>query len=238
MQGVFITGTDTGVGKTAVAAGLAWAMRKRKVNVGVMKPFATASRFFSKKYRSGDTSALALAAAATESDREINPFFCRPAASPLMASQIEKIPAPDLEKAFGALQKLARRHEFVIVEGIGGIMVPLTEEYVVADFARLIALPTIIIAKPFVGTLNHTLLTVMACREFGLKIHGIIVNMMPQKPSIIEQRTPEMIEETTGIRVLTTIPYSKSQSYVTIGKALQRTIDLDKLLSVKHLQPS
>src|SRR5438067_762040 len=87
MRGLFITGTGTGVGKTAVAAGLAWALRKKGLDVGVMKPFATADRIFSKRYRSSDTAILARAAEASEPDHDLNPFFYRIAASPLMASR-------------------------------------------------------------------------------------------------------------------------------------------------------
>lgn len=232
MRGVFVTGTNTGVGKTAVAAGLAWALRKRKINVGVMKPFATANKAFSKKYRSQDTAMLANAAGANDSDAEMNPFFCSLAASPLVASQIKREPPASIEKALQALQNLARRHDFMIVEGIGGIMVPLTENESVADFAKRAGLPAIIVSTPMLGTLNHTLLTVMACKEFGIDILGIIVNKMLKKPSPVEQKVPEAIERLTGVRVIGTLSLSKGANYSAIGRMLEKTVDLDSLLSV------
>jgi dethiobiotin synthetase len=232
MRGVFITGTNTGVGKTAVAASLAWALRKRKINVGVMKPFATANKAFSKKYRSQDTATLANAAGVNDSDVEMNPFFYSLAASPLVASQIKREPPVSIEKALQALQNLAKRHDFVIVEGIGGIMVPLTENESVADFAKRAGLSAIIVSTPMLGTLNHTLLTVMACKEFGIDIKGIIVNKMPKKPSPVEQKVPETIERLTGVRVLGTLPLSKGANYSAIGKMLEKTVDIDSLLSV------
>ena len=232
MRGVFITGTNTGVGKTAIAAGLAWALRKRKINVGVMKPFATANKAFSKKYRSQDTATLASAAGVNDSDVELNPFFYSLAASPLVASQIKRESPASIEKALQALQNLARRHDFMIVEGIGGIMVPLTENESVADFAKRVGLPAIIVATPMLGTLNHTLLTVMACKEFDINIRGVIVNKMPKKPSVVEQKVPEAIERLTGVRVLGTLPISKGANYSAIGKVLEKTADLDSLLSV------
>jgi dethiobiotin synthetase len=82
------------------------------------------------------------------------------------------------------------------------------------------------------GTLNHTLLTVMACKEFGINIRGIIVNKMPKKPSPVEQKVPEAIERLTGVRVLGTLPISKGANYSAIGKMLEKTVDLDSLLSV------
>jgi dethiobiotin synthetase len=82
------------------------------------------------------------------------------------------------------------------------------------------------------GTLNHTLLTVMACKEFGINITGIIVNKMPKKPNPVEQKVPEAIERLTGGRVLGTLPLSKGANYSVIGKMLEKTVDLDSLLSV------
>jgi dethiobiotin synthetase len=111
-------------------------------------------------------------------------------------------------------------------------MVPLTENEYVADFVKRSSLPTIIVTTPVVGTLNHTLLTVMACREFGINIRGIIVNKMPKKPSIAEQKAPEMIERLTGIKVIGILPFSKGANHAAIGKMLEKTVDLDSLLSV------
>ena len=232
MRGLFVTGTSTGVGKTAVAAGLAWALRKQ-TDVGVMKPFATANRPFSTKYRSEDTALLAKAAGVKDSDREINPFFYTLAASPLVASQHRNQSPPDIEEALRALQGLARKHDFMIVEGIGGIMVPLTENESVADFAKRAGLPAVIVSTPALGTLNHTLLTVMACKEFGIDIKGIIVNKMPKKPNIVEKKAPEVIERLAGVRVLGVLPTLQSANHSAIGKVVEKTVDLDGLLSVQ-----
>jgi dethiobiotin synthetase len=232
MRGVFITGTGTGVGKTAVAAGLTWALRKRGVDVGVIKPFATANKVFSKKYRSRDTAMLARAAGTTEPDQELNPFFYQLAASPLMAFRARNEPPVDIAKAVQSLERLASKHDFIIVEGIGGIMVPLTDSGYVADFAKSASLPVVIVSQPMLGTLNHTLLTVMACQKFGLDIKGIIINKMPKKPSIVEQKTPKVIEELSGVPVLGILPFLKGANYVKVGRLVEEKIDLDRLLSV------
>jgi len=232
MSGIFVTGIDTGVGKTVVAAGLAWALRKRGLDVGVMKPFATADKEFSSKYRSRDTALLAKAASVAELDHELNPFFCAMASSPLMASKILRRPDPNIGGVVRAMKNLANRHDFLVVEGIGGIMVPLTENEFVADFAKQIGLPVIIVSQPRVGTLNHTILTVMACRQFDLNIRGIIINKMPKKPSIVEQETPKVIERQCKVPVLGILPYLKKNSYETMGKMLGKKVDLDGLLSM------
>lgn len=232
MHGIFITGTNTGVGKTAVAAGLAWALRKRKIDVGVMKPFATANRVFSKKYRSQDTAILAKASGVNDPDCNLNPFFYSIAASPLVASELEHNAPVNVKRAVHELKKLGRKHDFLIAEGIGGIMVPLTENESIAGFVKQADLPVVIVSTAKLGTLNHTLLTVMACKKFGLKITGIILNKTSKKPNIVEQKTAEIIERLTHIKVLAVIPFLQGTNYAAIGKVLEYDLDLDKLLSM------
>jgi dethiobiotin synthetase len=232
MHGIFITGTSTGVGKTAVAAGLAWALKKRKIDVGVMKPFATANRVFSRKYRSQDTAILAKASGVSDPDYNLNPFFYSIAASPLVASELKGGAPVDVEKAVQELKKLGRKYHFLIAEGIGGIMVPLTENESVAGFAKRVDLPVVIVSTAKLGTLNHTLLTVLACKEFGLKITGIILNKTSKKPDIVEQKTAEVLERLAHIKVLAVIPFSRGVNYASIGKVLEHDLDLDKLLSM------
>lgn len=235
MRGIFVAGTDTGVGKTAVAAGIAWLLKSRRVDVGVMKPFATGSKPHSARYRSEDTAMLAAAAGALESDEELNPFFFRMPASPLMAAQLTGKPPAGMQEALFALRKLGIMHSFLVVEGIGGLMVPLTERKFVADFVRLSGLPVVIVTRPQLGTINHTLLTVRVCREFGLNVLGIIVNMMPKKPSVVEKNTPKMMERLAGVPMLAVLPEVRSPNHKKIGNLLARTAVADKVLAVEHL---
>jgi len=232
MHGIFVTGTSTGVGKTLVAAGLAWALRKQKIDVGVMKPFATANRVFSKRYRSQDTALLARASAVNDHDYDMNPFFYSIAASPLSAAELKYGPPVDTEKALQKLKMLERKHRFMIVEGIGGILVPLTENESIADFAKRANLPVIIVSTPTLGTLNHTLLTIMACKKLRLKIAGIILNKTSKKPDMVEQITAPILERLTNIKVLAQIPFSKRANYVSIGKLVEEKLDIEILLSM------
>lgn len=235
MRGIFVAGTDTGVGKTMLAAGIAWLLKSRNVDVGVMKPFATASKAHSAKYRSEDTAMLAAAASAGEADKELNPFFFRVPASPLMAAQLSGKPAVVMQEALFALKKLGIMHSYLVVEGIGGLMVPLTEREFVADFARLTGLPIVIVSRPQLGTINHTLLTVRVCREFGLDVLGIIVNRMPKKPTAVEKNTPKMLERLAGVPLLAVLPDVKNPNYKKIGGLLAKTPAAEKLLAVEHL---
>lgn len=232
MNGIFITGTDTGVGKTIITAGIAWALKRRGIDVGVMKPFATADHRFSKKHKSEDTALLADAARSNETDELLNPFFFPRAASPLMASQeLGRRPAK-IKKAILILKKLGKKHDFLIVEGIGGIMVPLAKDVFIADFITKTGLPVVIVSQPILGTLNHTLLTVMACRQFGLNVKGIIVNKMPRKANVIEQKTPKVIEKLTSIKVIGIVPTIDNVNFTVVGKILEKKVDLDRLVSV------
>lgn len=229
MRGVFVTGTGTGVGKTLVSAGICWALRKRGIDVVPSKPFATASKAYSSKFKSEDTYILAQACGSTEYDEEMNPFFFKLPASPLMASQILRKPPVDVHGALYPLKKLGIKHTFVVVEGIGGIMVPLTEREFVADFARLAGLPIIIVATPQLGTINHTLLTVRICREFGLEIAGIIINMIPRNANAVEKNTPKAIERLGTVPVLGTIPMMKKPNYKQVAAALERQGAIDRI---------
>ena len=220
-RGLFITGTDTGVGKTLVACGVAQLLRKRRINVGVMKPFATGNQIYSRNFKSQDTELLAAAANVGDMDNELNPVFFPIAASPLMASLITKNHI-SLKSVLSAFQRIRRMHEFVVVEGIGGIMVPLTNSYLLGDFVKLLGLQLIVVSRPNLGSVNHTLLTVNACKKYGLDIVGIIFNRMPSKPDIVESMTPQFIRKLTGISIIAIIPEQARPNSQATGRCMER----------------
>jgi dethiobiotin synthetase len=230
MKGVFITGTDTEIGKTTVAASLASLLRLSGWNVGVMKPFATGTRVFSTKYKSKDSALLARAAQVNDPDIEINPFFYSVPTAPFTAAKIMSEKEPSLEDALRICQKLAAKHNFMIVEGIGGIMVPLTKEKCVLHFAKSLGLPTIIVAGSELGTINHTLLTVKICNDFGLNLLGIIINGMPAKVSLLKKQTVETIRELSKVRILSVIPYIRKNTEKNLCRILGNDLDVNKIL--------
>ena len=229
MAGIFITGTDTNVGKTMIAAAFSWLIRRKGIDVGVMKPFAAAEKVFSKRYKSIDTATLAKAARVRDADEEINPFFYQVPAAPIMAARIANQSLPSISAAVKAYNKLASKHEFMIVEGIGGIMVPLTREAYVADLARALKLPTIIVARATLGTLNHIILTIQICRCYGLNVQGIIVNGMPQRRGIAQKNLVLTIEELTDVQVLCVIPRIKNITYKTLGSFIEKRVNLSTI---------
>lgn len=200
-KGIFITGTDTGVGKTHVGAGIASALRKLGVDVGVMKPVETGCRRRGGELIPADAVALMKAAGSRDPLDLINPYrFPKPLAPPVAARlEGKKI---ERKRVLAAYRTLKQRHDFMLVEGAGGIMVPLSDEYLYLDLARDLKLPVLIVARPSLGTINHTLLTVMALRSAKVTIAGIVINHSEKRRSGLAERTsPGVIEEISGVKI-------------------------------------
>ena len=206
MRGLLIIGTDTGVGKTFTAAALVRNLRSRGINVGVMKPFAAANRIFSRRYRSGDTAILARAAHSVDPDEIMNPFFYSVPAAPYVASPVKQEAKVSMSTVVNAFHDLAAKHDIVIVEGIGGLMVPLTESETFADFAKILNLPTIVVARCSPGTFNHILLTVKASKDYGLDVIGLVLNGFPQKETAVDRQLVIAVNKLAGVEVLCVVP--------------------------------
>jgi dethiobiotin synthetase len=205
-SGIFVSGTDTNVGKTLVSASLAWKLSGNFCKVGIMKPFATSNKIFSAKYKSKDIYILTKSIKIEEKQDLINPYFFKMSASPYMASKILYEKPASIKIAFEKYKYLKKKYDFLIVEGIGGVMVPINKKYNLIDFIKLTNLSLIIVATPKIGTINHILLTIEICKNYDIPIMGIIFNKMPTKPSIVEEKTPSFVEKLTKIPVLAIIP--------------------------------
>jgi dethiobiotin synthetase len=204
--GFFISGTDTGVGKTAVAGALALALRRRGVNVGVMKPFQTGVAPGPDGWRHADGRLLALAAGAGDPPELITPVCLEMPAAPWVAAEAagEKI---ELEAVFNAYHALRSRHDTLVVEGAGGICVPITRGFWMGDLARVVGLPLIVVARPTLGTINHTILTVEHARARGLTVAAIVLNQYPANPSPVERSNPEVLAALAGLDRVWTLPH-------------------------------
>jgi dethiobiotin synthetase len=166
-RGVFITATGTDVGKTYVACKIAEALKSAGVNVGVFKPFATGNLNDAKK--------LIKAAGVKESATSVTPLFYKRPMSPYMAARLEN-KTPDLKIIYKKFKEFQQKYAFNIVEGAGGIMVPITKNFFMADLIKKLNFPVIVVASKGLGTLNHTLLTVLHLKQQKIKISGIVVN--------------------------------------------------------------
>ena len=204
-KGIFITGTDTGVGKTVVAAVMARLLRMRGVNIGVMKPVTSGCSAQEGGLVSDDALLLCQAAGVACSD-DVAPYRLREPVAPAEAARKDGI-VIDFARIGESFDRLAASHDFVIVEGAGGLMVPLAGGLLVADLARQLGLSLLVVARPGLGTINHTVLTCFAAQQMELKVAGVIVNNYPVSPNLAERSAPHHIGSLCGAPVLGIWPH-------------------------------
>ncbi|QPJ62660.1 MAG: dethiobiotin synthase [Candidatus Nitronauta litoralis] len=206
-RGFFITGTDTEVGKTVATAVLLLWLKTRGENPGVMKPVECGVDPECFSASNSDARFLMETGGVEDNDVEVCPFRFKAPTSPYQA-EFSEGRSVDLDSIISAFNKLKDRHSCMLVEGIGGLMVPLTSETVVADLAANLKLPLILVTRYSLGTQNHTLLTLEAARQKGLSVSGLIFNKTDPTPlSLIEQSQPALLSQWTGLPVLAEIPF-------------------------------
>lgn len=227
MKSYFITGTDTDVGKTFVTAGLASSMKKMGINIGIMKPFA-AGTIDNNGYKSNDVNLLSEAAQITDEEQLVNPYFFPIQASPFTAMQNLSV-SIDVEIVLNNFKKLAGLHDALLVEGIGGIMTPILKNYFVTNLIKEMNLETIVVTSSRIGTINHTIMTIKMCQEFGINIRGIIINNVNLTGYPVHELKRD-IEELTGNSVLGSIPYSKNWNLDNISEIISNKINVKSLL--------
>jgi dethiobiotin synthetase len=200
---IFITGTDTGVGKTLVAAALARHFSSQGLNVGVMKPIETG--VVDRRELGADATLLQWAADSADAVELISPYrFSQPVA-PCQAANLAKEQI-DTDKICKSFQELRHDKDIVLVEGAGGLMVPIRGGYIMADLARQLALPLLVITHPRLGTLNHTLLTTFAARAMELELCGYVINQMPENPDEAEKEAPHLLSSLASADLLGVLP--------------------------------
>lgn len=207
-NGIFVTGSDTGVGKTVVAGAIAAAVKIQGMDVGVMKPIATGAREVDGKLVSEDAEYLKNIIDSTDGDDIINPIRFKPAIAPTLAARQAGV-GIELDKVWDAFTVLSGKHDFVVVEGIGGLMVPVGGDLFVADMALKMNLPIVIVCKYRVGAINHTLLTVECAKAGNLQIKGLIINMFNDDKDFLSE-----IEKFASVPILGTIPQREDVSVV------------------------
>ena len=205
-KGFLITGTDTEVGKTVIAGGIARILKDAGKNVGVFKPVASGCRPGRVGLVSQDAEFLAHCADSVETLEQICPLRYKEPLAPEVAIA-RGAEVFDLEIIRSGYNRLANDKDIMIVEGIGGLLVPLAKDFTVADLAAQMDLPLLIVSRPDLGTINHTLLTVEAARARGLNVAGIIINSyVAETASVAEETNPAAIERATGLKVLALVP--------------------------------
>jgi len=174
-KGFFITGTDTGVGKTFVAGLIINALKEKGIDVAVMKPVETGCAEKKGILMPNDALFLQKTAGVTDDLNLVNPYRFKEPIAPSAAARFER-KTIKLSKIKNCYQRLASKHDFIIVESAGGLLVPLNRKETILDLIKLLKLPVIIIASINLGAINHTLLTVKYAKEAGIKVKGIIFN--------------------------------------------------------------
>jgi dethiobiotin synthetase len=226
LKSLFITGTDTDVGKTYITAGLAVALRKMDVDVGVMKPFAAGSAQ-KKGYKSEDIEILSRAAQVNDPENLVNPQFFSIPASPYTACKKLKT-KPKVSTILSSFKKLSKLHDMLLVEGMGGIMTPILKNYYITNLIKEMKIPTVIVTRSKIGTVNHTLMTVKMCEKYKIPIKGIIINNF-NKGYPIKDLTRDL-ENLTGVHVLGSIPFIKDMSNASLSRIFKKNLDLKLLL--------
>ena len=220
-----------------VAAGLALVLRERGMRVGVMKPIATGCHGEGKRLISEDAVYL-FEAAENEYAPLTNPFRFRSPLAPSVASVIEKKEI-QLEKIIKSYRELQHHYDFMIVEGIGGLLVPITKGYFVANLIHEFGLPLAIVARGGLGTINHTLLTVDSALIRGFDVRGIVFNRMARvNLSLAEITNPKVVHDLTGVPILGTLPELEEVDveqcrFGNLREIFKERIDLDRLLGLE-----
>ncbi|UCD55754.1 MAG: dethiobiotin synthase [Candidatus Omnitrophota bacterium] len=205
MKAVFITGTDTGVGKTTVTGLLGRFLLDNGHRAVTQKWIQTGSNKFPK-------------------DIARQPYTFKFPASPHLAARLERkrINKTRIKKSFLFLKD---RFDFIIIEGIGGALVPFNGKDLVIDIAKELDIPALLVVANKLGCINHTLLTIEAMKRRNMKIIGIIFNQLGKKENIISKDNPRIIKKLTGERVLGILPFSKSKEllykrFIPIGEKI------------------
>ena len=205
-RGVMITGTDTEVGKTVVAAGLARFLREEGLDVGVMKPVASGAVESAAGVReSSDVVALMRAAGCSDPVEWVNPYCFAAPVAPALAAELEGV-SVDVERISDCYERLCSRHDLTVVEGAGGALTPVFGELSVADLAQRLRIPALIVSRAGLGTINHTVMTFECLRSRGVECLGFFLNRFPPSPDLAERTNADRIAAITNVLHLGSIP--------------------------------
>ncbi len=204
--GIFITGTDTGVGKTLVACGLASLLRESGYKVGVMKPAETGCEEKDRKLFPQDAYLLKEASGCNVALETICPYRLRDPLTPSIAAEREgvKIDISLLEKTYG---EISSAHDVTLVEGAGGLLSPILPSFTYADLARVLKLPLLVVAPNRLGVINHLLLTLEHASSRGLRVLGYVFSRLTNEPSLAADTNREALLSLTAVPFLGEIPY-------------------------------
>ena len=234
-RSVFVTGTDTGVGKTLVTATVVSALKAQSVNAGVMKPITTGS---ADGHALSDPDWLISVTETADAPDLVAPYRLRLAAAPLVAAAHANV-AIDPSRITQAFQALSARHDCVFVEGIGGVLVPVTVDLFVVDLIKRLGLPVLLVARAGLGSINHTLLTLDCLRTRGVAILGLVFNHPTRPPAARDESdTIPTILRLSHVRSFGELPYCEGlpATWPRHRDALIARLDIQGLLEALGLR--
>ena len=232
MKTIFVTGTDTAVGKTMVCSALcAYSSLKRGLDVGVMKPFESGIASDGKDSLPWDAVALKEASGSRDDLSLINPYSLETPVAPETAAEIEHVQI-DLEHLDRLYQRLAMSHDLLFVEGAGGVMVPIKRGFFFSDLMKRWKMRALVVARLGLGTINHTLLTCGFLKREGIPVAGVIVNDETGKRDVATRTNPEMLARYLDVPLLGVFPHMKkgAADREALARAAEKHLDMAALL--------
>lgn len=209
-RAVFITGTGTDVGKTIVTAGILRYLRRAGVDAVSMKPVQTGAERVADRFVAPDLAVHHAASGLSPGDTELAvmaPYLYEPACSPHLAGRMAER-YPDIERISDCAAELCAEHECVLIEGAGGIMVPLDESVTMLDLMRRLACPVVLVATRGLGTINHTLMSIDVLRHAGLTVLGVVFNETePVERDFIRRDNPASVRTFGAVDILGDVDY-------------------------------
>ena len=200
-KAVFITGTDTGVGKTAVTAALAALLLEKGFLTGVIKPFQTGTELDGLSDAEFIYGFLGRDCVLSE----VSPCRLQAPLSPYRAAEIEGIKIP-LDGIIEHTRDYISRNDVTLIEGAGGLCVPVTKSYMMADLAVDLDAPMVIVARPGLGTLNHTALSLEYARQRGARVLGVVINGFPEPADVASATNPAVLRDVFSVNILGVLP--------------------------------
>ncbi len=233
MATFFVTGTDTGVGKTTVTRALcAYYSIKRKVNVGVMKPFETGVTADAKESPPRDAAMLKEASGSGDDLGLINPYVFKTPVAPATAASLEEVDI-DLDRLDGIYDRLSDQHDVLFIEGAGGVLVPIKEDFFFSDLMKRWKTSVLVVSRLGLGTINHTLLTCRFLQSENIPVAGVILNDTEGKRDAATRTNPQMLIRYLDVPLLGIYPHEPPGVAISremLAETAAKYLDLKALL--------
>jgi dethiobiotin synthetase len=238
-KGIFITGTDTGIGKTVVTACLLAALKNRGLTIAAMKPIETGVDPECNSLANSDAKFLHQVSRSDISHEDVCQYRFKTAASPLQAALADHVEPVDEKVILKAYSQLTEKPELVLVEGIGGLLVPIRENYLVVNLIVDLQIPIIVVSPLKLGAINHTLMTLEIASKYGVNVKGLLYNSLDTPQTTINSQA-KIIEQFSGIKSLGNCPFIEQLSPESFTpdliKIIESQLDIERILKkTKHI---